>query len=782
MADLIGAGREFVATECPTYRAVIRRGLLLQELRLVEKDVAKHQYRVRQIATELCPLVLAQWRRSNAKFSPPVLIREASVIRKIEQFWERAREAAKGVGKQTRRQYVLDRLDRLFDLTNCRHTIFLCRDQGSGCSSPQECSARAHIHCDCPRDQKIPTLELEWLYHKRAKVGEESSMRMAGVDQVETLRQINADKRKRAEEEARLKRQKKEEEEKSRLQQLEDEERTRHQQDASEEVEMEEEEEAYSLSLRERRRMEKETRLLVEWLLKSRLGKHVSLVLRYLDQPAVKRNMMAVQNLAAASLRFDVTPSAAAALATGFLQDLIAGGHLSPDLAYLACDPAKVRRARQKAMRLARDMDEEKHHGVKIAGLGYDGRKDPNTRAMVSDSHGKLHLRRIKEEHVTVTEEPGGRYLWHFVPDDPVYPEKPALKVAQALYDLVSYDSLESLQVLQGDSTAINTGWKAGTHALLEKMLGRKLFWSICMLHTNELPLRHLITTMDGPTSSGTGFTGPVGRLLKKVNEMEYDPEFVALPGGEELIEIPDSVLVTMSTDQQMSYRLVKAVKSGVLPPELQEIQCGTISHARWLTTAQSLVFMWTRKHGLTGQDLTTLEVLAKYCIEMYFKMYFDIKIQHRLLDGPRHILTQLRILRSQPKEVRDAVTFYVRTGAWYAHPECVLLSLVSSESEDDRRFAVSQILKLRGDREFGDTEVRPRITPKLNLTATTLQELISWQPGQVQEPVFTCSLTREEIKMIVEKPYEVPGFSIHTQITERAVKQVTEAAAAVVG
>ena len=142
--------------------------------------------------------------------------------------------------------------------------------------------------------------------------------------------------------------------------------------------------------------------------------------------------------------------------------------------------------------------------------------------------------------------------------------------MAQALYDLLaSYDSLESLQVLQGDSTAMNTGWKAGTHALLEKMLGRKLFWSICMLHTNELHLRHLITSLDGPTSSGTGFTGPVCRLLSKANQMEYNPEFVALPGGEQLIKIPDSVLVTVSTDQQMSNRLVKAVKSGVLPPEL---------------------------------------------------------------------------------------------------------------------------------------------------------------------------------------------------------------------
>ena len=79
-------------------------------------------------------------------------------------------------------------------------------------------------------------------------------------------------------------------------------------------------------------------------------------------------------------------------------------------------------------------------------------------------------------------------------------------------------------------------------------------------------------------------------------------------------------------------------------------------------------------------------------------------------------------------------------------------------------------------------TQRSPRITPKLNLTATTLQKFISWQLDQLQEPVFTCSLTREEIDVIVVKPYEVPDFSIHTQSTERAMKQVTEVAAAVVG
>ncbi|KAG0713786.1 hypothetical protein GWK47_015448 [Chionoecetes opilio] len=211
---------------------------------------------------------------------------------------------------------------------------------------------------------------------------------------------------------------------------------------------------------------------------------------------------------------------------------------------------------------------------------------------------------------------------------------------------------------------------------------------------------------------------------------------------------------------RKVLYQLVQALKRGVLPSELQEIKCGKVSHSRWLTTAQSLVYMWTRKHGLTGKELNTLEILVKYCLQVYFKLYYDIKVHHRLEDGPKHILTQFRVMRSQPKKVQTAVTFYLRTRAWFAHSECVL-SLMASQSEDDRRFAVTQILKLRAGEEYG--------TPV-------------WQPGQVHEPAFTCSLPGGSDPGDPVKPYEVPEFSIHTQSTERVVKQVTEAAAAVVG
>ena len=150
----------------------------------------------------------------------------------------------------------------------------------------------------------------------------------------------------------------------------------------------------------------------------------------------------------------------------------------------------------------------------------------------------------MKENHISVTLEPNGEYLGHVTPSEPEYPEKPAQKEVEAVFAPLQENELtEACLVLGADSTASNTGWKGGAMAHLEKLLGHKCHWKICMLHTNELPLRHLISKLDGPTSSASGFTGPIGKLLPGVEKMEYDPAFKAMPGGEALPEIPDSVV-----------------------------------------------------------------------------------------------------------------------------------------------------------------------------------------------------------------------------------------------
>ena len=133
---------------------------------------------------------------------------------------------------------------------------------------------------------------------------------------------------------------------------------------------------------------------------------------------------------------FDVSPAAAGAVATDFLNDLMAAGHLSEQWDFLAMDTNKLHRARQSVLTWAKEKDEVRATEEKIESIYFDGRKD-KTRAMVPDVRGQLHLKINKKELVSVTWEPHGRYLTHFTPEPAVHPDKPAKKVAEVLYDVL---------------------------------------------------------------------------------------------------------------------------------------------------------------------------------------------------------------------------------------------------------------------------------------------------------------------------------------------------------
>ena len=64
--------------------------------------------------------------------------------------------------------------------------------------------------------------------------------------------------------------------------------------------------------------------------LKDRLGDLAPLVSQYLvkPMPKVRRNYMPIHHTDAASMRYDISSAAAASVATEFLKDLIADGHI----------------------------------------------------------------------------------------------------------------------------------------------------------------------------------------------------------------------------------------------------------------------------------------------------------------------------------------------------------------------------------------------------------------------------------------------------------------------
>jgi len=143
------------------------------------------------------------------------------------------------------------------------------------------------------------------------------------------------------------------------------------------------------------------------------------------------------------------------------------------DFGFTNCGPidrSKIRRERKKFRESLQQNLSEKH-----LGLYFDGRKDKTF-----TSSG----RSITEEHISVISEPNSKYI-----DHATVSTGSSEAISEALLD--SFDFKEVVCV-GCDSTAVNTGIHSGVIRRLELQLGRSLHWAICMLHLNELPLRHL--------------------------------------------------------------------------------------------------------------------------------------------------------------------------------------------------------------------------------------------------------------------------------------------------
>lgn len=197
----------------------------------------------------------------------------------------------------------------------------------------------------------------------------------------------------------------------------------------------------------------------------------------------------------------------------------------------------------------------------------------------------KIFHRSIKENHITVTEEPRGRYLTHYTPEPKTKTTKAAKQCAIGLFDWLKDSGIDrSLELIGSDTTNEMSGWKGGILHHVEELLNRRLFRSFCMLHINELPFRHIVETLDGPTSSDKGWSGTVGKLFSKVENLERKTEFEPIPLLEPLVDITEDVLSKMSTDSVVAWKYLNAIVTGKLDPEVAGIQCRKLCHSKWLT------------------------------------------------------------------------------------------------------------------------------------------------------------------------------------------------------
>ena len=240
----------------------------------------------------------------------------------------------------------------------------------------------------------------------------------------------------------------------------------------------------------------------------------------------------------------------------------------------------------------------------------------------------------------------GELYLTHVTTED-----GRGRTIARCIYSAIKTTDLEDkLAIIGSDGTATMTGPYNDAIRCLEELLGRPLQWAICLLHCNELSLRHVFITIDGKTESPETFFGKIGKELSGCVSEWPIADFKAISNPHFPLLL-NEVVDDLSADQHYAYRICWAVILGDLDADLALLEVGPICHARWLTLACRLL----RRYTSTVKYSASLNTLAEFCIRVYFPSWFEIKHKHNIIDGSKNFFNIIRRIQHFPdKQVKD--------------------------------------------------------------------------------------------------------------------------------
>ena len=111
-------------------------------------------------------------------------------------------------------------------------------------------------------------------------------------------------------------------------------------------------------------------------------------------------------------------------------------------------------------------------------------------------------------------------------------------------------------------------------------------------------------------------------------------------------------------------------------------------------------ISFWISFHFLTEKNFKNLSLFIEFIVGVCYPCWFQIKVKHSWLDGPRHVLFQLKQLKYQKEEAIAVVN--------------------------------KRLLEIKGkgddNTQFGNNTVRCRKIPRINTDADNLMDLIEWK------------------------------------------------------
>lgn len=711
---IFGAPHEIPTNVLPTYADVMKAYINTRQQLTTENNKYPP---FAEVSNKVCVDVELVWEKASLP-----TVTHGRVIEKLRSYNEKYKKilkpykARKGNDKykQQLEQFRED-ADKLFDISKCKCVDFL-------------------MSCKCKRADKVPLSERDFLVDQRGA----RKMIIGGIDLMETKRLQKKISRKESE--------------------------SRRHSDSIQQEQSKQQCNSRSYNV-EDKDDDTDTSDEDDTLSKSHC-KHD------LPTPESKRQKMAMTvrlpSLAKACDRTGVSDRAAAIIASSVLQDM---GIVSPNDTSKVIDRSKIRRERSRTRQELTKLDSDSSMTC-FPGLYFDGRKD-KTLKNVRDAARHGHRDRVTEEHVSIICEPGSSYFGHVMPSS-----GSSKAISKAIFECLTVRSvdLDSVKVVGCDGTAVNTGHNGGVIRQFEELLQKPLQWLVCLLHTNELLLRHLFHHLDGATTGPKCFSGPIGKALTACTELHitsYEPIPLLQP-------LPHVDVKDLSTDQQYLWQMCQAVSKGHCPCDLALRKPGLMNHSRWLTTANRILRLYV---GLDTPS-NNIKTLVTFIIRVYAPTWFAIKTQPSCKDGAKHLhgmMVRTRYLSSSLKKVIDPV---IQRNGFYGHPENVLLAMITDERPHIRELGLRRIMKARS--HVSANKIRRFQVPPLNLNATEYHDMVDWQTLTVTEPPVMMDMTNNELKDMISAQISpsviFPRFPCHTQAVERCVKLVTEASAAVCG
>ena len=597
---------ELPATDLPTVRDVLAKMKLEKQRDNVE---------IKQVAEKVLPEIKSIFRKDNSKL---VLNSDRTILAKLTTDFKQMKDLERSKTKGKKKENFDLKLGKLFDIILCKCTILTCKDF----SECEGCKLGAHYFCECDAEEKIPEVELLYVLDQRSREGGSKGKFQIGSRDVKEIQNM-------------------EEAEQDAIESLENKNKTEMA------VEKAKEKEAQRVKNARVLRNEELTETLFETGaidsnettdviddnsndadFRGNTGQSVN----------NSQNRMGLRNLAMICDRYGVSSRAGAAIVNAALTDaeVISAADQSQVI-----DKNKLRRTIEKFKeeRVAEDAQEL----VEAQGEAYycDGKKDI-TLFVKKDDQGKYYNTFEEEEHISVSSEPGGKYVSHLTPAG-----GKGSDIAEVLVTyLTEHGVIGSWRIVGGDSTAVNTGVDNGCFVLIEDALGRRLFRVVCTLHLNELPFRHVFVFIDGPTDSKNTFKGVIGKLLPKVEELEFNPRFKKVTAGPDLPTILEEVANDLSSDQRLLLLVHQSMRTGIVKKELYSLSPGPFSHYRWLTHACRCCLLYMKKHGLNRRDKENLSLIVNFLMTTYIPMWFKLKQKPSIGEAPRHFFAQIEITK----------------------------------------------------------------------------------------------------------------------------------------